>query len=306
MPDTLPAYGQIDYAADPGLDHLWEQALSPHTRTVYNSGLRAFLMFMSMSGVTWYPQALPCINEQVLLNFVSHCHYKLKVTHSTTREYLSGVRFHILSHGVNNPWCNNTLLRLQTIMRSLKKLAGVRAAPRLPVTIVILKHIVRTLNGGLFSAYLDIMLAAAFCTAFFGFLRCGELTYHHFNPSQNLSMEDVVFASENSKFHLKLKASKLTYSEDPLFVMSDGTAFTRTVFVSSLKSVLTAAGWNDRQFNGHSFRIGAATSAAAANVPDHLIKTLGRWSSDSYLRYIRTSDSAIGKAHYAMCGLPSV
>ena len=39
---------------------------------------------------------------------------------------------------------------------------------------------------------------------------------------------------------------------------------------------------------GRSFRIGAATSAASCGLPGHLIKTLGRWSSDAYQIYIRT------------------
>ena len=38
----------------------------------------------------------------------------------------------------------------------------------------------------------------------------------------------------------------------------------------------------------HSFRIGAATAAGSAGLPTWLIKTLGRWSSDCYERYIRT------------------
>jgi hypothetical protein len=37
----------------------------------------------------------------------------------------------------------------------------------------------------------------------------------------------------------------------------------------------------------HSFRIGLATEAGRLGLPDHLIKTLGRWESDSFLVYIR-------------------
>ena len=40
------------------------------------------------------------------------------------------------------------------------------------------------------------------------------------------------------------------------------------------------------QYLGHSFRIGA--TAAAVGIPDHLIKTLGRWISYAYQIYIRT------------------
>ncbi len=47
---------------------------------------------------------------------------------------------------------------------------------------------------------------------------------------------------------------------------------------------------------GHSFRSGPASSAARAKVLDHLIKVLGRWSSDCYQRYIHTSPAQISWA----------
>ena len=65
--------------------------------------------------------------------------------------------------------------------------------------------------------------------------------------------------------------------------------------------MLTRLGKDDSAYCGHSFRIGAATSAAAAGVEDHLIQTMGRWSSDCYVRYIKTSDCNIRKAQTAMC-----
>ena len=51
---------------------------------------------------------------------------------------------------------------------------------------------------------------------------------------------------------------------------------------------MQTAGLDAHAFSGHSLRIGAATTAAAAGLPDWLIKAMGRWKSDAYLRYVRT------------------
>ena len=81
-------------------------------------------------------------------------------------------------------------------------------------------------------------------------------------------------------------------SEGPLFTFSDGCPLTRQQLSSTVQSILHSAGYTG-SYSGHSFRIGAATTAAARGVPDHLIKTLGRWSSDAYQIYSRTPVSSI-------------
>ena len=51
--------------------------------------------------------------------------------------------------------------------------------------------------------------------------------------------------------------------------------------------MLGSSGVEASKYSGHSFRIGAATTAASAGIEDSLIKTLGRWESTAYLLYIR-------------------
>lgn len=78
----------------------------------------------------------------------------------------------------------------------------------------------------------------------------------------------------------------------PLFLQENGQPLTRTQLSNFLQSTLSAVGITGT-YSGHSFRIGAATTAAQQGLPDHLIKTMGRWSSDAYLLYMRTPVQSI-------------
>ena len=74
----------------------------------------------------------------------------------------------------------------------------------------------------------------------------------------------------------------------PFFRRQDSSPATKPWFVDQLREVLAAAGLPHLQYAGHSFRIGAATTAALAGVEDSTIQTLGRWHSGAFLQYIRT------------------
>ena len=81
----------------------------------------------------------------------------------------------------------------------------------------------------------------------------------------------------------------------PLFICANGTPLSPSIVNAWLPSILKAAGIPGN-YSSHSFRIGAATSAALSGVPDRVIKILGQWSSDCYSRYIRTPPHVILQA----------
>lgn len=73
-----------------------------------------------------------------------------------------------------------------------------------------------------------------------------------------------------------------------LFISEGGAPLTRLQFKTLLSTTLKRAGLDDSQYNTHSFRIGAATSAKAVGISDMHIQLLGRWRSSAYQGYIRT------------------
>ena len=170
------------------------------------------------------------------------------------------------------------------------------------------------------------MLWAACCLGFFGFLRAGEFTINStIDPSIHLTVQDLQVDAEVNPSGLRvcIKSSKthpfrqgcfiylgrgqaplcpisaiLAYlhlrgpSSGPPFIDTHGRPLTRSRLSSFVQSVLQGSGIPG-QFSGHSFRIGAATTAAQCGIPDHLIKTMGRWTSDAYQVYIRTPVESI-------------
>ena len=72
----------------------------------------------------------------------------------------------------------------------------------------------------------------------------------------------------------------------PLFIIKNGRTLTRQSFSVTLDGLLKELHFKTEHFNIHSFRIGAATSAKAANMSDIYIQMLGRWKSNAYKLYI--------------------
>ena len=290
-----------------------------------------------MSGVVIQLPLLPILNEDVLIYFVTYCHSFLKLTWSTIKLYLAGIRFHYLQAGHANPF--HALDRLQCIIRAVKRSQICSSKPRLPIDINIIVQICNLLHKGVFSPDIDLTLECMCLLAFFGFLRCSEFTVRSISsPFTGLRIKDIIMSPDNSMFTLNLTASKtdpfrngvqisyfknnkccpvtcmLKYlyairsSKDinaPLFLDSLQRPFSREVFLSYLRDILTRLGYRASEYSGHSFRIGAGTSAAAAGVEDHLIKVLGRWNSSCYTRYIRVSRCTLQDAQRKLCHPPT-
>ena len=65
-------------------------------------------------------------------------------------------------------------------------------------------------------------------------------------------------------------------NQAPFFLDREKKPLTKPQFLVELKKAFTAVGLHQELFAGHSFRIGAATAASQAGIPDSTIQTLGK------------------------------
>ena len=161
------------------------------------------------------------------------------------------------------------------------------------------------------------MLWAAFTI---GFLRVSELTSlwwsniafspDHISISLRQSKTDPfrigctikIFSTSSSTcpYHSLDRYCRLSDTSTPSAYMFQSGRFhplSRAAVTNTLRQLLKQAGLNYSQYASHSFRIGAATTAAAAGLPAWLIKNLGRWSSSAYLSYIHQEPSLTSKVY---------
>lgn len=264
--------------------------------------------------------------------FISYCFFVLDLRANSIRGYLSAIRSYCLHFGFPDPLrsINGQLkFSLLTLLRAVQKYQKQPRPPRLPIDAILLSRLCCSLNGSYFDSYWDCLLRTAFLIAFFGFLRIGEFTATRYSSRLHLSLLDLTLTSHSATLLLKRsKADRLntgvlvqyfrTFNhlcpirnlrfylsarshlmcttsnrQDPLFLMPNGRALSRFEFVRRLRMLLSDLGLDPTRFSGHSFRIGAASTAAMAGVPIPLIKRLGRWSSSAYRWYINVSSNAI-------------
>ena len=73
----------------------------------------------------------------------------------------------------------------------------------------------------------------------------------------------------------------------PFFTITLSQPVTKSWFVAQFRAILSAVGLPQFEYAGHSFHIGAATTAALVGMEDSTIQALGRCHSTAFLQYIR-------------------
>ena len=259
----------------------------------------------------------------------------------TIKVYLSAIRSMQLSLGLPPPREESTLPVLRRVLDGIRRVrASGNRTPRIrmPITVAVLRQIHAVLGSRV--AEPDGLAFWAIATsAFFGFFRLGELligSEAEYSSASHLSWGDVALDSKVAatlvKIHLKRsKCDQFGAGADILlgrtgcllcpvtaiikfincrgdspgyfFIDGEKKPITKPRFIAQLRGYMKAAGLPSDQFAGHSFRIGAATTAAKAGMEDSMIQTLGRWHSAAFLRYIRTPHDRLAALSVSLAGV---
>ena len=251
-------------------------------------------------------------------------------TSSLVKVAISAVRSKHIDLGLRCDTAN-----MLTLKRVLEGISRVRASTpkyvRQPVTTSILAQFTSILDSHVWE---DRLFFAVACVATYGLLRTSEIFQSGPLDNPGLLVSDLHVVS-NSRFSLTLRKSKTDqrgqgvvvefYANNspscpcrafllgywshmrgklslnsPLFCYSPSLPYTKHAFVTKLRVVVQRLGLNPKEFSGHSFRRGGATSLAANGVADSTIKTIGRWRSVAYQVYIDTSEDSKRQASMVM------
>jgi hypothetical protein len=299
----------VNYA----LEHAW----APSTRAKYANGIQHFISFCNREKI---PHSMRLPASEFLLCAFAADSIGLKAG-GTIKNDIAAVRsWHIKN---NAPW--HAGLRLSYVLRGANNLtpATSKRAPRPPISADMLSVLHDNLS---LSEPLDSAVFFMATAAFYGQIRLGELlpdsklksAPEHF-PS--LSDAKLPNARGSRKVHLPRTKTAGLHGEDIILCRQHGNTDPIAAFEnhcsinalapsSRLASFMSPSGthtiltkrkflarcneiWSSHGFpvsTGHSFRIGGTTHFLLCKVPPDIVKALGRWSSDAFLRYWRSLD----------------
>ena len=299
------------------------RSVANSTGSKYSSHYTSYQLFCKNHGIKLFP-----ITQQSLILFATYL--SPSMSHKNINAHLSAIKYFAHIYGFDDDF--SRFHRLYRLMRGIKRTQAskFKKAPRLPVTPDLLGAMSINLWHSSYKYEDKLMLWAAMLTAFFGFLRVSEYTsshVHSHDPQTTLLVEDLDISSSNMII-VSIKASKtdpfkcgtcislhrntsalcpVTALKDymfvhpkqhgPCFVWQDGRNLTRSNFSTALLKLKPTGVTN---LTTHSFRIGAATTAAAAGHPRWLIQALGRWSSDCYRDYIRIPQTTLSNVSQSL------
>ncbi|XP_075038929.1 uncharacterized protein LOC142099410 [Mixophyes fleayi] len=295
----------VDHQA--GIRGLAEQAVASSTLRSYQAAWRRWSLFSRQKEQSEAGQ------RDAMLAFMWD-RYSEGESKTSMASTLAGISFMAKLQGYPD------VTKCFLINKALKGWGRVRPShsdARLPITLNILEELIRKVGSVTSDDYEKLLFSLAFSMAFFGAFRISELVARsrghqesglraehvslgegilackivRSNTDQSGRGSCVQLASQRPSHICLVRLASQFMSSRPqanLFLChSDSIPLTKYQFAAILKWTLQSLNLNSTSYGTHSFRIGAATSAALAGSSNEAIKALGRWKSTAYKSYVR-------------------
>lgn len=250
--------------------------------------------------------------------FLAHCYLK-GLAAATIRTLVSSLSF-VFQLGSYPDITQHFICK--KMLQGFQKSKPSRDA-RLPITPSILMQITRALQYTTTSMFIRKLLQAMFILAFCAFLRIGEITKTSSSAQHFLLFQSVTLGSLHNRNYIDITIPHFKHSKsnnttlricenssnsqlcpyrslldylnlrkhtsglDPLLSFMDNAPVSRQYFTQQLNGVLSFCYLNLHRFYTHSFRIGAASTAATLGYSELQIQTMGRWHSSAFKKYVR-------------------
>lgn len=289
---------------------------APSTRETYGSGLLVFHVFCDSRNVAEI-QRCPA-PSLLILAFIASC--AGMYSGKTLENYLYSVRAWHLLHG--QPWLVNHD-QVSLALEGSKRLAPATSTrqKRTPFTVDLIKDLRSMLD---LATPLHAAVYACLTTSFFTIARTGEFTVptlRGFDPSVHVKVGDMRNEKDRNGFEVtvfRLPRTKVSITGEEVFwaaqsgVVDPQAALANHLTINEPSSTDALFSWkhhagtqpltknqflkclqsaSDRlrgdSLKGHGIRIGGTLEYLLRGVPFESVKTMGRWSSDAFLIYLR-------------------
>ena len=198
------------------MEKYFHSGLAPSSHRSYDSAKRRFINFCSKASQDPLP-----VNENLLCRFTAYLAEE-GLAPSTIKLYLSAVRHLQISMGLPDPKIGD-MACLEQVVKGAKREYGKKnpgKKERLPITPDILLQMKEVWNSHP-KAFDNIMLWAACCLCYFGFLRSGEITVpseNTYDKSVHLNMADVAVDSITSPSLVRVTIKQINSDMEWIFM----------------------------------------------------------------------------------------
>ena len=296
------------------VSRLVQSSLQASSLPVYRRAWNLFYLFFH-STFPGCPVNIPIATPHLAL-FIAFL-FDRNYASSTVNTYLSAIGYSHKLFGYCDP---SKIFFIAQMLKGYGKLNS-NIDCRLPITRPILHKILNVADAIIGANYERCLFRAMCSLAFHAFLRVGEMTITN-SGNATLTIDSINKLVDSNNHVVSVKITFVRYKHcynqppfslvirrlhsfcpvqylldylalrgarsGPLFVLH-GRPVTRQYFCDLLTIAIKHSGLDPTRYKGHSFRIGAASDAAEKGMSDSQIRTLGRWKSNAFLRYIRLS-----------------